>query len=305
MGGWRCDVHIISASMAIGEVWPSLVHNARHECCRGGTYKGVPMKRMWLRWWLLFTLVLTGCATPSLSTPPASVVNALAPTGELRVGIYPGSPTSWVRLPDGRSAGVAHDLGHLLAQRLGVPVRLVEYPRVADIVQALQDRQVDVTFTNASAARARVVDFTTPLIRLELGLLVPGSSTVQAFDQVDQAGMRVGVTQGSSSQGVLSQRFKQARVVPMASLSAVRQALQAGELSGFASNKGILFELQSQLPGFRVLDDRWGLEHMAVAIPQGRAQGLAFLQQWVGQELPPQTIPNLAERAGLKGLARD
>ena len=52
---------------------------------------------------------------------------------------------------------------------------------------------MDVTFTNASAARARVVDFTTPLIRLELGLLVPGSSTVQAFDQVDQAGMRVGV----------------------------------------------------------------------------------------------------------------
>jgi polar amino acid transport system substrate-binding protein len=265
----------------------------------------IVMKRVFLRWLLLTCVVLTACATPGVSPPPGPVVRELAPTGELRVGIYPGSPTSWVRLPDGSSAGVAHDLGTLLAQRLGVPVRLVEYPRVADIVDALQRQQVDVTFTNASAARARVVDFTAPLIRLELGVLVPPASAVRAFDQVDRNRVRVGVTQGSSSQTVLRQRFQQAQVVPMASLAAARQALQAGQLEAFATNKGILFELAEQLPGFRVLDDRWGFEHMALAIPQGRTQGLAFLQQWVNQELPVDTLPRLAARAGLRGLARD
>ena len=34
--------------------------------------------------------------------------------------------------------GVAHDLGHALAGRLGVPVKVVEFARVADIVDALQ-----------------------------------------------------------------------------------------------------------------------------------------------------------------------
>jgi polar amino acid transport system substrate-binding protein len=200
---------------------------------------------------------------------------------------------------------VAYDLGHALAERLGVPVQVIEYPRVADIVDALQRQEVDITFTNASAARARVVDFTAPLIRLELGVLVGPSSTLTAFSQVDRPGLRVGVTQGSSSQTVLRQRFKHAQVVPVTSLAAARQGLQSGELDVFATNKGILFELAQQLPGFRVLDDRWGLEHLAIAIPQGRAAGLNFIQQWVTQELAADTVPRMAARAGLRGLARD
>ena len=235
-----------------------------------------------------------------------SVVSALAPTGALRVGVYPGSPTSWVRLPgSGESAGVAWDLGHALAARLGVPVQAVEYPRVADIVEALQRQEVDITFTNASAARARVVDFTAPLIRLELGVLASPSSSVASFHQVDRPGRRVGVTQGSSSQAVLRQRFKHAQVVPVTSLAAARQGLQSGELDVFATNKGILFELAQQLPGFQVLEDRWGLEQLAIAIPQGRAHGLSFVQHWVAHELPAGTVARMAERAGLKGLARD
>jgi polar amino acid transport system substrate-binding protein len=200
---------------------------------------------------------------------------------------------------------VAFDLGHALGARLGVPVRVIEYPRVADIVEALQQQDVDFTFTNASAARARVVDFTTPLIRLELGVLVSPSSALTSFNQVDRPGLRVGVTQGSSSQAVLRQRFKHAQVVPMASLGAARQALQSGEIDVYATNKGILFELQQQLPGFRVLDDRWGLEQLAIAVPQGRAAGLAFVQQWVTQELPAGTVSRMATRAGLQGLATD
>ena len=248
----------------------------------------------------------TSVATTAGAAAPAAVVAQLAPSGSLRVGVYPGSPTSWVRLPgDGASAGVAHDLGHALAARLGVPVRVVEYPRVADIVEALQRQEVDFTFTNASAARARMVDFTAPLIRLELGVLVAPSSSVTSFNQVDRPGLRVGVTQGSSSQAALRQRFKHAQVVPVASLAVARQRLQSGELDVFATNKGILFELAQQLPGFQVLDDRWGLEQLAIAIPQGRPQGLSFVQHWITQELPAGTVAHMAERAGLKGLARD
>lgn len=261
-----------------------------------------------------FTASSSEASTTAVSTaaprawPPAppAVVTALAPTGVLRVGVYPGSPTSWVRLPgQGGSAGVAHDLGHALAGRLGVPVKVVEFARVADIVDALQRQEVDFTFTNASAARARVVDFSSPLIRLELGILVGPSSPVMSFSQVDRPGLRVGVTQGSSSQAALRQQFKHAQVVPVASLAAARQGLQSGELDVFATNKGILFELKQQLPGFRVLDDRWGLEHLAIAIPQGRTAGLNFVQRWVSQELPAETVPNMAARAGLQGLARD
>ena len=149
----------------------------------------------------------------------AEVRQALAPSGVLRVGVYPGSPTSWVKDPKtGESVGIALDLGKGMAKRLDVPVQVVEFDRVAQVLDALKDGKVDMTFTNATAVRAKDMDFTEPLVRLELGYLVIGASPLQSINEIDQAGMRVGVSQGSSSQGVLTQRFKWAKVVPAESL---------------------------------------------------------------------------------------
>ncbi|NBW48237.1 MAG: ABC transporter substrate-binding protein, partial [Betaproteobacteria bacterium] len=109
----------------------------------------------------------------------------LAPTGTLRVGVYAGSPTSLVKATDGRPAGVAHDLGQALARDLGVPVQVVEFARLAQVLEALKAGQVD---------------FTSPLVRLELGYLVPAGSRLLRIDEVDRPGVRVGVAQGSTSQ---------------------------------------------------------------------------------------------------------
>jgi polar amino acid transport system substrate-binding protein len=93
--------------------------------------------------------------------PAAAVQQALAPQGVLRVGVYLGSPTSLVRdAKTGKSAGVAYELGHALAAQLKVPVQVVQYQRVAEVIEALKLGQVDMTFTNATAARAKEVDFT-------------------------------------------------------------------------------------------------------------------------------------------------
>ena len=235
----------------------------------------------------------------------AQVRQVLAPSGRLRVGVYPGSPTSWVRNPrTGESAGVALELGQRLAQQLGVAVQVVEFARVAEIIEALKTGQVDMTFTNASPARARDVDFTMPLVQLELGLLVPAGSDITTFAGADRAGVRIGVSQGSSSQSALGQRLQNARVVPASSLEVAQQMLQAGQMDAFATNKGILFEMAEKLPGYRVLDDRWGLESLAIAVPKGREAGRAFLQAFAEQVQARGDLKNMAERAGLRGMAK-
>src|SRR5271154_5351823 len=67
--------------------------------------------------------------------PDAEIRQVLAPSGTLRVGVYPGSPTSLVRdSATGEAKGVSYDLGKELAVRLGVPFTVVEYPRVAAVV---------------------------------------------------------------------------------------------------------------------------------------------------------------------------
>jgi polar amino acid transport system substrate-binding protein len=237
---------------------------------------------------------------------PADVRQALAPTGVLRVGVYPGSPTSWVKDPKtGESVGIALELGKELAKRLNVPVQVIEFDRVAQVLDALKDGKVDFTFTNATAARAKDMDFTAPLVRLELGYLVARTSPLKSVSDIDQAGMRVGVSQGSSSQGVLTQLYKQAKVVPADSLAKAQAMLNDQQVDAFATNKGILFEMSDTLPGSRVLDGRWGLENLAMAIPKGRDLARPYVQN-VAQTLESNGfLAKAIQRSGLRGTARD
>jgi polar amino acid transport system substrate-binding protein len=248
-------------------------------------------------------LLLAACAGPAPHVD-ASARASLAPTATLRVGVYPGSPTSLVRDPTtGRPAGIAHDLGEALGRELGVPVRMVEFSRVAQVLDALKANEVDFTFTNATESRAHDVDFTQPLVMLELGYLVPAGTAVGSIADVDKAGVRVGVTQGSTSQGTLARQFKQAVIVPAPSLEKAAAMLRQHELDTFATNKGILFELADQLPGSRVLDGRWGLEHMAIAVPKGREAGMPFLRRFGDEMRASGRLQAIVTRAGLRGTA--
>ena len=256
------------------------------------------------RFFLGVVLVLAGCAGPQPGSDPAARA-ALAPTGTLRVGVYPGSPTSLVRdARTGQSAGIAYDMGAALGRELGVPVQVVEFSRIALVLDGLKAGQVDFTFTNATEARARDVDFAPPLVQLELGYLVPPGSPIAAAGDVDRPGSRVGVTQGSTSQATLSRLYKSAAIVPAASLGQAREMLQARAIDAYATNKGVLFELSDELPGSRILDGRWGVESMAMAVPKGREAGMPLLRRF-GQEFQASgQLQAMIARSGLRGTAR-
>jgi len=241
------------------------------------------------------------------STPASlEVRQALAPTGNLRVGVYLGSPTSWVKdSKTGESVGIALDLGKEMAKRMNVPVQVIEFDRVALVLDALKEGKVDMTFTNATAVRAKDMDFTKPLVRLELGYLVAAQSALKNVQNVDQPGMKVGVSQGSSSQGVLTQLYKNAKVVPADSLAKAQTLLNTQQIDAFATNKGILFEMSDTLPGSRVLEGRWGLENLAIAIPKGRDVGRTFVQEFANQAERNGFLAKALQRSGLRGTAND
>lgn len=242
-----------------------------------------------------------GCGTIA----PASDVaarNALAPSGKLRVGVYPGSPTSLVvDQKTGLKIGIAHDLGQKLAHDLGVPFELVEFRRIAEVIDALKVGRVDFTFTNATAARAKDVDFTLPLLALELGYIVPAGATIANIADIDRQGVRVGVSEGSSSQGTLSKRYKNATLIAAPSLESATDMLTAGQLDAFATNKAVLFELADSVRGTRVLEGRWGEEHMAIAIPKGRESGLAYLRKFAAEAKASGLFKSIVAKSGLRG----
>ena len=98
-----------------------------------------------------FRSVIASLVFLALSALPSAAENAkdvLAPTGRLRVGVYQGSPTSMVTDPKGGQIhGLTYDLGREFAKRLGVPVEYATFQRIADVIVAIKNDQVDFTLT--------------------------------------------------------------------------------------------------------------------------------------------------------------
>ena len=228
--------------------------------------------------------------------------DVLAPKGRLRVGVYLGSPTSMVRQSNtGEVHGLSVDLGKELARRLEVPFEQVNYQRIADVLDGMKAGDVDFTVSNATPARAIDVAFTQTLISLELGYLVSATSPIATALDVDKPGMRIGVTQGSTSERTLPKLLTNATVVPAQNVKIAIQMLERRELDAYATNKPTLFEMSDQMPGARVLDGRWGEEHIAVAIPKGRESGMEYVRRFVGEVQSNGTLARAAEQAGLRG----
>ena len=243
---------------------------------------------------------------PAVDALTRNAREVLAPTGSLRVGAFFGSPLSMTReIGTGEVHGLCIDLGRELAQQLDVPFELVSYQRIAEVLAAMQAGDVDFTVSNATPARAQIVAFSQTLISLELGYLVPAASAIATLADVDRPGLRVGVTQGSTSQGNLPKLLPNATVVPAENAARAVEMFERGELDLFATNKPTLFEMSDRMPGARVLDGRWGVEHIAIAIPKGHERGreaaMEFLRGFVAEAQESGLLARAVERAGLRG----
>ena len=226
----------------------------------------------------------------------------LAPSGALRVALYPGTPTSILPDPSaGGPKGVGYDLGKELANRLGVAYEPIVFSRNAEVLEAVKSGKADIALTNATAARAREMDFGPPVFEVELGYLVPKGSSIAALAEVDAVGIRVGVTAGSSSDASLTRDLKNAEIVRAANFDAAIEMLSASQLNAYATNKASLFEMAEKLPGAKVLDGRWGVERFAIGIPKGRDQGMSFIRQFTEAAKSEGLVKAAIARAGLRG----
>ena len=229
--------------------------------------------------------------------------DVLAPTGELRVGVFPGSPLSMaLDRATGEMHGLGVDLGKEFANRLGVPFEPVHFQRIAEVIEAMKAGDVDFTISNATPVRATHVAFSQTLISLELGYLVPAASPIATISDVGKPGLRVGVTRGSTSLGTIPKLLPDATIVPAENAKRAIEMFERRELDLFATNKPTLYEMSDRMPGSRVLDGRWGVEHIAVAIPRGREAGIEYLRRFVEEAQASGLLSQAVERAGLRGV---
>lgn len=247
-------------------------------------------------------LLLTACAT--LQTGPSPEAKAaLAPTGKLRVGLYSGNPLSVVRDPvTQQMKGVAFDLGNAMAQSLKVPFEPVVYPSVGALLDGMKSGQWDVTFIVFSPEKETEFDFAPAHLESELGYLVPKDSRIATIADVDRPGVRIAVPAKGQGDVILTSSIKQAVLVRSAGLAAGLELVKSGKADAFAALKPSLYELSAQVPGSRVLDGRFASERVAMAIPKGRAAGVAYASRFVEEAKANQTVKAAIERSGARGV---
>ncbi|NDD14811.1 MAG: ABC transporter substrate-binding protein, partial [Betaproteobacteria bacterium] len=51
----------------------------------------------------------------------------------------------------------------------------------------------------------------------------------------------------------------------------------------------------------RILEGRWGLEHLAIAVPKGRDSAAPFLKEFARQAQTSGLLKTLSAQAGLRG----
>jgi polar amino acid transport system substrate-binding protein len=262
---------------------------------------------MWRRRAFLSLVIppaLHACAVVGPAAPPADVRALLAPEGRLRIAVVAGAPGSMVRdAATGQVRGVAYELGVELARQLGVPHVLAEFAVFPDAARAVTSGAADISSFNMVSPLAAGVLLTRPLYSQESGYLARPGSSLQGAAEVDRPGVKVGVQQGSTSQGVLRRLMTQATIVPISSLQEVPRMLASGEIEVFATSKSILHDLADRAPGARVLAGHYTLEQQGLAIPKGREAALPWLDEFALQAIRSGLVARAAERARLRGIS--
>ena len=211
-------------------------------------------------------------------TASAELVHDLAPTGALRASINLGNPVLAQGTPESPS-GVTVDLAREVAARLGVPLELVCFDAARKSLAALTDGRADLCFLAVDPARAAEVAFTAPYVVIEGVFVVPADSDVTTVADVDRAGVRIGVKEGSAYDLFLTRTLEHATVVRG------EEGVDVFREQGLEAGAGIRQPMTAYAgthPEVRVVEERFMQIQQAVGTTIGRAPAtVAFLRDLV------------------------
>ncbi len=238
-------------------------------------------------------------------TVSSSLVQAFAPTGTLRASINLGNPILANRDPaNGQPFGVSIDLARGLAEALEVPIELLVFDAAGKSVEALEQQCADIGFFAIDPKRGEHIAFTAPYVLIEGSYLVRQDSPLQGNDEVDRAGTRVVVGQGSAYDLFLTRELKAAEIVRAANSQAVVEEFVRQRADVAAGVRQQLESDQLRFPGHRLLPGRFMVIQQAMGVGKSRgAEAAAFLAAYVERQKASGFVAAALARHGIQGAS--
>jgi polar amino acid transport system substrate-binding protein len=203
----------------------------------------------------------------------------------------------------GELKGIWADVARAFAARVGVELVLVEHPTPPKMVECLKAGACDVGSLGFDPARtADVEGFSPPFIEFDYTYLVPAGSSIRSAADADRPGVRIAVVQAHASTLALSRIRKQAELLSVDTPDSAFDLLRTGRVDAWASARPVLVEFSAQLPGSRVVEDRYGANRPALVVAKGQAARLAYISEFIEQMKASGFVQRAITRSGWRGV---
>jgi len=232
-------------------------------------------------------------------------VKELIPTGKLRAGVafapMPGA-LFVVKDADGKPRGVTVDLANELARRLGVAIEFMVAPNTGLLTDALAAGAIDVSFMPVDEERRKRIDFGPAYFLVESTYMATGSSGITTVEGVDRVGVRVVGVANTTTIRAAARSLNNTTIMAATSVDVAMAMMKGGQADAFALSRDSLPPYVAQLPGSRIVDGGFQQTGIAIAVPKGRPDALAYVTAFMDEAKASGLVRRAMDQAGMKDL---
>jgi polar amino acid transport system substrate-binding protein len=211
-------------------------------------------------------------------------------------------------LVTGRSAsgdpqGVSPSMAAAIAERLGVPIKYVPFPKPGELADAVDTDVWDIGLIGAEPARAEKISFTAAYAEIEATYLVPAGSPITAIAEVDRPGVRIAVSARSAYDLWLDRNIKHATLIRSDGLGGAVDKFVNDKLDALAGLRPALLTDVQKMPGAKILDGQFTAVQQAIGTPRKNVEGAEFLRAFVEEAKASGLVARFIEQHKVKGLS--
>ena len=218
-------------------------------------------------------------AAAALADSRVRTLQEIKDSGTLVIGVFSDKKPFGYVDENGDYQGYDVYFARRLAQDLGVELKLVSVD-APNRVEYLTSAKVDIILANftVTPARAEVVDFALPYMKVALGVVSPDSALITTEEQL--AGKTLIVSKGTTAETYFAENHPEVRLLKFDTYTEAFNALLDGRGDALSTDNTEVLAWALENPGFTVgIESLGSLDTIAPAVQKGNDTVRAYIDE--------------------------
>ena len=218
-------------------------------------------------------------AAAALADSRVRTLQDIKDSGTLVIGVFSDKKPFGYVGENGDYQGYDVYFARRLAQDLGVELKLVSVD-APNRVEYLTSAKVDIILANftVTPARAEVVDFALPYMKVALGVVSPDSALITTAEQL--AGKTLIVSKGTTAETYFAENHLEVRMLKFDTYTEAFNALLDGRGDALSTDNTEVLAWALENPGFTVgIESLGSLDTIAPAVQKGNDTVRAYIDE--------------------------